>query len=200
MITLRPVQEHELPLVLRIHTDPAVPGDFQWFGFRPKRAIDLERRFAEDGLVGSDSSTLAIALDDGTCAGVVSHRPAGDQGNLEIGICVFPEHRGRGIGTEAQRLLVDHLLATTPAHRIQAMTELGNVAEERALERVGFTREGVFRGYGFRDGAVVADVGCSAIGVIRPRSRCDHADRGADGCRSMGSAPGRRGRPSRATR
>jgi RimJ/RimL family protein N-acetyltransferase len=71
---------------------------------------------------------------------------------LEIGVALFPEHRGRGIGTEAQRQLVDYLFATTPVHRIQAGTEAGNVAERRALERVGFRREGVQRGLYFRDG------------------------------------------------
>ncbi len=37
-------------------------------------------------------------------------------------------------------------------HRLQAGTEIDNVAEQRALERVGFQREGVARGYGLRDG------------------------------------------------
>ena len=38
-------------------------------------------------------------------------------------------------------------------NRIQARTELGNVAEQRALEKAGFTREAVLREYYFRDGA-----------------------------------------------
>ena len=38
-------------------------------------------------------------------------------------------------------------------HRIEAATEVGNVAERRALEKAGFTREGVLRGIGWRDGA-----------------------------------------------
>lgn len=66
----------------------------------------------------------------------MNRRPVGETGNLEIGIGVFPEHRGRGIGTEAKRQLVDHLFATMPAHRLQAGTEVDNVAEQRALERV----------------------------------------------------------------
>jgi RimJ/RimL family protein N-acetyltransferase len=152
LVRLRPVEKPELPELMRIHTDPDVPGEFQWFGFRVAKAHELERRWAEDGLVGAGSSTLAIGLDEGRCAGVVSWRPVGETGNLEIGICVFPEHRGRGIGTEAQRQLVDYLFATTPVHRLQAGTEVDNVAEQRALERVGFSCEGVLRGYGFRDG------------------------------------------------
>lgn len=129
-----------------------MPGEFQWFGFRVAKARELERRWAEDGLIGADSSTLAIDVAAGSCVGAVGWRPVEATGSLEIGICVLPEHRGRGVGTEAQRQLVDYLFATAPVHRLQAKTEVGNVAEERALERVGFAREGVLRGYAFRDG------------------------------------------------
>ena len=38
-------------------------------------------------------------------------------------------------------------------HRIWAATEVENVAEQRALEKAGFTREGTLRGAGWRDGA-----------------------------------------------
>jgi RimJ/RimL family protein N-acetyltransferase len=150
-VTLRPVRESDLAELIRIYSDPTVPGEFEWFGFRPAQAREIERRWAEDGLIGTSSSTLAISLDDG-CAGGVTWRPVGDTGNQEIGICVFPEYRGRGIGTEAQRQLVEYLFGTTPVHRIQAGTEVDNVAEQRALERAGFRREGLARGVYFRDG------------------------------------------------
>ena len=79
-------------------------------------------------------------------------RPARRYGNFEIGIALFPEHRGHGIGTEAQRQLVRYLFEVTPAHRIQAGTEADNLAEQRALEKVGFAREGVMKGLYFRAG------------------------------------------------
>jgi RimJ/RimL family protein N-acetyltransferase len=37
-------------------------------------------------------------------------------------------------------------------HRIWAGTEADNIAEQRALEKAGFIREGVIRGAGWRDG------------------------------------------------
>ena len=77
----------------------------------------------------------------------------GRYGNHEIGIALFPEYRGKGIGTEAQRQLVHHLFEVTPANRIQAGTEADNLAEQRALEKVGFIREGVQRGFYFRHGS-----------------------------------------------
>jgi RimJ/RimL family protein N-acetyltransferase len=55
-------------------------------------------------------------------------------------------------GTQAQRLLVRYLFAHTQVNRIEAITEITNRAEQRALEKAGFTREGVLRGSTFRRG------------------------------------------------
>lgn len=62
-----------------------------------------------------------------------------------IGIGLAEAARGHGVGSVAQRLLAEWLLATTPVHRIEASTDVANIAEQRALERAGFTREGVLR-------------------------------------------------------
>ena len=62
-----------------------------------------------------------------------------------IGIGLAPASRGHGVGTVAQRLLAEWLLATTDVDRIEASTDVANVAEQRALEKAGFTREGVLR-------------------------------------------------------
>jgi len=70
-----------------------------------------------------------------------------------LGIELLPEARGRGIGTEAQRVLANWLFDTTSVNRIEASTDVENVAEARALEKAGFTREGVNRGAQYRAGA-----------------------------------------------
>jgi RimJ/RimL family protein N-acetyltransferase len=38
-------------------------------------------------------------------------------------------------------------------HRIWAGTEVGSIAEQKSLEKAGFTREGITRATGWRDGA-----------------------------------------------
>ena len=119
---LRPVEEEDLSLVCRLLVDPDAPGEFQWFGFRAARAKEIERRWAEEGLLGGDNRFLAIALEDGTCVGWVDWK-ARTHGNWEIGIALFEEHRSQGIGTEAQHLLVRYLFDNTTANRIQAGTE-----------------------------------------------------------------------------
>jgi RimJ/RimL family protein N-acetyltransferase len=151
-LRLRPIEEDELSELVRLLWDPEAPGEHQWFGFRMDAVKDFERRWRDDGLIGKESSFLAVGLDDGTCAGWVTWRAVGAFGNFEIGIALFSEHRGHGTGTEAQRQLVDYLFSTTTANRLQAGTEVENLAEQRALQRVGFRREGVQRGLYFRAG------------------------------------------------
>jgi RimJ/RimL family protein N-acetyltransferase len=151
-VRLRPVEEADLAQLIRLLWDPDAPGEYQWFGYRMGRAREVERRWHDDGLIGEDSSFLAVDV-DGTCAGWVGWRRVGTSGNFEIGIALFPEHRGQAIGTEAQRQLVDYLFRNTTAHRLQAGTETDNIAEQRALERVGFRREGIQRGLYFRGGS-----------------------------------------------
>lgn len=70
-----------------------------------------------------------------------------------IGISLIPSARGRGTGTEAQTLVVDLLFRHTAANRVEAHTDVANVAEQRALEKAGFTREGNVRGSQWRNGA-----------------------------------------------
>lgn len=154
-VSLRPIVEDQLGLLTPLLWDPGQPGDFQWFGYRIGSARHLERRWHDDGLVstaGDEPSFLAVMIDGNDCAGWVTWRPAGKTGNYEIGAALFPEFRRQGIGTEAQRQLVDYLFATTPANRLQAGTESENVAEQKSLEVVGFRREGVQRGLYFRGG------------------------------------------------
>jgi [ribosomal protein S5]-alanine N-acetyltransferase len=162
-VRLRPIKEADLDLLSRFDTDPAASQPFEWSGFRDLGA--RRRRWAQDGWIGRDSTLLAVALPDGTLAGIVSWRTikvGGPEGGcLEIGALLLPEHRGHGLGTAAQRLLVEYLFATTLANRLQAITDAENLAEQRVLERIGFRREGVMRGLAFiggqwRDGVLYA--------------------------------------------
>ncbi len=69
-----------------------------------------------------------------------------------IGIWLRPEYRGRGMGTAAQLQLVRLLFRHTTTNRVEAHTDLANVAEQRALQAAGFQREGIIRGAQCRDG------------------------------------------------
>lgn len=169
-VVLRPIEDGDLSALARLDADRDACEPFQWFGFRSPTV--RRRRWEEDGLIGRHYALLAVGLPDGTMAGVVNWRAPEAEVHpgvcLEIGVLLFPEHRGRGLGTAAHRLVVDHLFRTTTVHRIQATTEVDNIAEQRCLERLGFQREGVLRGAAFRDGAY-------RDGLIYARLRTDTA-------------------------
>jgi RimJ/RimL family protein N-acetyltransferase len=50
-------------------------------------------------------------------------------------------------------MLAERLFASSGVNRVEAMTDVENVPEQRALEKAGFTREGVVRGAQYRHGA-----------------------------------------------
>ena len=153
-VSLRPVRESDLEYFDLWGTPEA--DVFNFFGFRtPHRA---RRAFAENGLISAEGGMLLVVDDDGRVIGDVGwhaeeYGPGVQSRAYNIGVRLLPERRGQGIGGPAQRQLADYLLATYPVNRVEAFTDVENTAEQRALEKAGFTREGVLRGAQWRDGA-----------------------------------------------
>jgi RimJ/RimL family protein N-acetyltransferase len=141
---LRPAKRGDDPFVA--HTQrPEVAGEFNSFD-----GPGEER-------VAAATGRMIVTLDDGTPIGVVSwygvpYGPNRRSLAWNIGITIVPEYRGRGYGAAAQRELAKHLFVTTDVNRVEATTDVDNVAEQRALERAGLTREGVVRGAQYRRG------------------------------------------------
>jgi RimJ/RimL family protein N-acetyltransferase len=131
-------------------------GEFNDFGLpRPS----LEENLANGKrLVGPDRGQLLIErIDDGVVIGdvgwrAVAYGPGEESRAFNIGVSLSPEYRGQGFGSEAQRLLAEVLFDLFDVERIEASTDIDNIAEQRALEKAGFTREGVLRQAQFRAG------------------------------------------------
>jgi len=151
-VTLRPVTEDDLSWLASLSNGPAATGPHEWHGWTDPGST--RRHWAESGLLGGSGGTL-IVLHGADPVGEISWRKVQTGPTAfawAIGIGLAAEFRGRGYGSEAQRLLVRYLFAHTQVNRIEATTEITNVAEQRALEKAGFTREGVLRGTTFRQG------------------------------------------------
>ncbi|MDF2270321.1 GNAT family protein [Streptomyces coacervatus] len=151
-VALRPVAEDDLSVMERFLTDPETAAPFQWFGWWDTGR--WRRQWAQDGLLGDEGGHLMVVRGTERLGFVAWRlvRPTRTTTYWNMGINLLPEARGRGAGTEAQRQLVRYLFANTTAVRIEADTEAQNIPEQRALEKVGFTREGVLRSIAFRDG------------------------------------------------
>jgi aminoglycoside 6'-N-acetyltransferase len=134
---------------------------YNWFGVR--RPGGLRRRIEAGEDLTDDGGSFAIGRRAGHLLGDISWRrlatgPGPASFCWEIGIYVLAAERGRGVGSQAQRLLAAYLFDTTLAVRVQASTDITNLAEQRALEKAGFTREGVLRKVQYRFGAWHDDV------------------------------------------
>jgi [ribosomal protein S5]-alanine N-acetyltransferase len=149
-VKLRPVIEADLAMLRRFVTESGLAGSL-WSGYHDPAAI--ARRFAADGFLGEAGGRLVVEVDD-TAAGYVAWDATGPEHApyWAVGIALLPEWRGRGVGWRAQTLLCDYLFAHTAAQRIEATVLDDNVAETKALEKVGFHKEGVLRSAEFRDG------------------------------------------------
>lgn len=150
--TLRPVTEDDLSWLDNLRNNPSTAGPHEWHGWHDSGS--RRRQWAESGLLGDSGGTLMV-IHGADRAGSVSWRkiPTGRISHCwAIGIGLAPQFRGHGYGTEAQRLLVCYLFSHTQVNRVEATTEATNIGEQRALEKAGFTREGVLRGATFRAG------------------------------------------------
>lgn len=152
-VALRAVAEADLTVIERFVMEPDVAGPFEWHGWLDP--FRFRRRWAENGLLGEGGGVLMVARGADAIGFVAWRRVVTSMTSYcwNMGIGLLPECQGRGYGTEAQRLLVRYLFAHTQAHRIEAGTDVANIAEQRALEKVGFRREGVMRGHAYREGA-----------------------------------------------
>ena len=145
-VNLRPVRVGDLATLNSLVDEEDDPWNF--FGFRPSNT--WERRFAENGLISEENGTLVIEDEAGTVLGDISWRavhygPTTASRAYNIGISLLAQHRGRGYGSAAQAEVARYLFRTTAVQRVEASTDIENVAEQRALEKSGFQREGVLR-------------------------------------------------------
>jgi RimJ/RimL family protein N-acetyltransferase len=109
---------------------------------------------------GSDAALFAVTeLSTGDLAGEallwgidLHNRSA------HLGISLRPAYQGRGLGTDAVRVLCRYGFALRGLHRMQLETLSDNYAMIAVAERLGFTREGTTRGSSWVNGGFASDV------------------------------------------
>lgn len=144
---LRPVERSDLPILEAWHNDSEVHGEFNFFGFSGTHS--LQSNYEKSGFLDDRQGMLVVTLLDEPIGSVsyrsVMYGPNDASRAFSIGIHLIPEQRGQRLGAQAQSLLAQYLFDTYSVHRIEAETDVDNVAEHKSLEKAGFTREGVLR-------------------------------------------------------
>jgi RimJ/RimL family protein N-acetyltransferase len=156
LVRLRDLTLADADLVDAWTVDHDVRGEFNDFGLEPS-PVDRETLAKGPFRNERNGELMVERIEDGERVGLVSwHRvaygPNPGSAAWNIGISLIPAARGRGIGSEAQRLVADYLFEATEIGRVEASTDVANLAEQRALERAGFIREGLLRGAQERGG------------------------------------------------
>jgi len=105
---------------------------------------------------GNPPCNLAIVL-EGETVGSVGVERYGDLNRLtgEVGYWLGETHWGKGLATEAVRLMTDYAFDRFDFERLQATVLEWNPASCRVLEKAGFVREARHRRSIIKDGQVI---------------------------------------------
>jgi aminoglycoside 6'-N-acetyltransferase len=135
-VVLRPIVEADAPALREMRAAPEVEV---WWG------VADERWPLDD-----DPSTTPLAVEnEGEVAGYIKFTEENDPDYRHAGIDLFlgPRHLGRGLGTDALRTLIRHLVEDRGHHRLTIDPAVDNEAAIRCYEKVGFCRVGVMHAY-----------------------------------------------------
>ncbi|WP_424888227.1 GNAT family N-acetyltransferase [Streptomyces sp. XH2] len=142
---LRPVTVDDVPALLPMFRDAEtarLTGDHTTHDDAGLRAWYASR--------GDQDDRLDLAIVERATGNVVGEAALldWDPGNESCAfrICSVPGAPGRGLGTEATRLIVGHGFETLGLHRIWLEVYAFNPRARRVYEKAGFVPEGVLRG------------------------------------------------------
>jgi aminoglycoside 6'-N-acetyltransferase len=135
-LVLRPLAPGDEAELRRIHATPEVA---RWWD-----APDAGFPWTDE----PDSTRLVIEV-DGAVAGMIQYfeEPEPKYRHASVDLFLDPAFHGRGLGTEAVRRVVRHLVDECGHHRITIDPAAHNATAIRAYEKVGFRRVGVMRRY-----------------------------------------------------
>lgn len=155
---LRPFTADDAEAMWEIIADPEVVR----FTFEPSTELTLDRLRSHYGVRAAGPDRLDLAVTD-SATGELLGEVVLYQVDRHARSCTFrtligPRGRGRGIGTEATRLIVGHAFEQLGLHRVQLEVYGDNARALRVYEKAGFVVEGVRREAALRDGEWVDEV------------------------------------------
>jgi RimJ/RimL family protein N-acetyltransferase len=139
-ITLRPLDERDLPAIERAARDAEI---LKWFDLHtrsPAEYLKTKRHAWSEG-TGASFAVCEAALPEACLGHVFIERDREARGS--VGYWLLEDGRGKGRASCAVRLIASWAFPAMRLARLQLHTDPENVASQRVAERAGFTREGV---------------------------------------------------------
>ena len=114
----------------------------------PESARELFAQY--DAAADFIQRAVADARTDELLGTVILFNVARHERRCEVGFWLVPAARGRGAATAAVELACDWAIRTWGIERFDAHSDVDNPGAHAVLERNGFSREGILRGWGAR--------------------------------------------------
>lgn len=157
-LTLRPPGPDDAPALYALGRDPEV---VRWFSWGPYRSEDEPRAWiaeqAERRAAGDRLELLVVHHELGVLGVTGLSEPSLRDRRAVVGSWLTPSAWGTGVNAEAKALVLHLAFAELGLQRVGAYADPANGRSQRALEKVGFTREGRLRHF-HRHGDVAKDV------------------------------------------
>lgn len=129
------------------------PDVRRWMSNTRPLNLDQEEEFVDE-IVSDDDSLNLMITKDGYPKGIISLMDEDNEGKIgEIGIWLHPEFHGKGYGTEAAELLVDHAFRQLNYHKLYARAQEQNKPSISIWKKLGFQEEGEFRDHTYAHGS-----------------------------------------------
>lgn len=148
-VTLRPATPRDAELLRQWRSEPSVRR-YQPLNELPTAQLraDVASQRMADLYRGRGEKFQWIVQVDGEPAGwitlVVSNW---EHGLAEVGYALSSPYQSRGLMSEAVQILLDDIFTNTLIDRVEARCAIENIGSQRVLEKNGFQREGLLRGY-----------------------------------------------------
>ncbi|MGH9012247.1 MAG: GNAT family N-acetyltransferase [Acidimicrobiia bacterium] len=147
-IVLREWHRADIPALVTVIDDPEIRRTLPHIP-DPYTTADAEEYIANTrvNLTAGTAIAAAIIL-DGDVAGSIDLRLGGGDGRMaQMGYWVAAPTRGRGVASNAARLLCDFGFETLGLRRVELNAAVNNPSSCRVAEKAGFEREGVRRAW-----------------------------------------------------
>jgi RimJ/RimL family protein N-acetyltransferase len=146
-LRLRPYRADDAPAMFALYSDPRVMRYWSFPAWIERAQVDAY--LARTAAHAAQGLALPWAVADATTDTLLGTATLFslelEQGRAEIGYSLSPDRQGRGLATEALRLVLAHAFGNLALRRIEADVDPRNLASCRLLERLGFRREGLLR-------------------------------------------------------
>jgi RimJ/RimL family protein N-acetyltransferase len=169
-VVLRPVNPDDVEPLWLAKQDPLTWARTTAAPLVPSSLESVRARYADRGGSKSDA---AFSVDvDGELAGQASLFGVDDLARTaEVGLWLLPEMRGRGLGQDVLRVLVDYGFRSRNLRRVHLQTLARNTPALRCYTAVGFAEEGRLREHAWVEGAYDDIVLMGLLRADRARQR-----------------------------